>query len=72
MITFQNTDEHFLDNMSIRRVDRLVSKVINRELYNAQMIGSMSGMVKFKEDPVSWVTTKFAQSDFDKYLKELK
>lgn len=72
MIEFNTTDEHYFDNKTIRRVDRLISKITDRELYVAQMTGSMSGMVKFKESPVSWVSTKLPQSDFDKYLKELK
>lgn len=72
MIEFKNPDESFLDNMTIRRVDKLYEKIINRELYNAQMSGMMSGMVTFKEQPTSWTFTKPHQTDFEKYLKPLK
>lgn len=72
MVSMNIPDEHFLDEMSIRRVNRLTEKVLSREVYIAQMIGSMSGMVKFKEDPVSWAVTKRRHTDFEKYLKELR
>lgn len=71
MMGLNQTDEHFIDTMSIRRVNRMREKILNREVYNAQMIGSMSGMVKFKESPTSWAVTRPKQSDFDKYLREL-
>lgn len=72
MLTFCNPDESFLDNMSIRRVNRLNEKTLDRQIYNAQINGAMSGFVKFKEEPVSWAVTKPKQTDFDKYLKELR
>lgn len=71
MMGLHQTDEHFVDDMSIRRVNRVREKILNQEVYNAQMIGSMSGMVKFKESPVSWAVTRPKQTDFDKYLREL-
>lgn len=72
MLEMHNSDEHFLDNMTIRRVNRLHEKALNRQVFDAQIHGQMSGMVTFKEEPVSWAVTKPKQSDFDKYLKELK
>lgn len=71
MLGLHQVDEHFVDDMSIRRVNRVREKILNQEVYNAQMIGSMSGMVKFKESPISWAVTRPKQSDFDKYLREL-
>lgn len=71
MIEFKNPDESFLNNMTIRRVNKLYEKIVNREIYNAQMSGMMSGMVQFKEQPISWTVTKSRQTDFEKYLKPL-
>lgn len=72
MLKFNQPNDDFLNEMTIRRVERLVAKIIDEGIYNAQMYGSMSGMVKFKESPTHWMSTKLHQSDFDKYLKELK
>lgn len=72
MVGLGRTDEEFIDDMSIRRVNRIREKILNKEVYNAQLIGSMSGFVKFKEAPVSWAVTRPKQSDFDKYLMELR
>lgn len=72
MMIMHSTDEHLLDNMSIRRVNRLHEKELNRQVFEAQLNGSMSGFVQFKESPVSWAVTRPKQSDFDKYLQELK
>lgn len=71
MITFGNPDEKFLDDMTIRRVNRLYEKAMDKPIFEAQMNGAMSGMVKFKESPTSWAVTKPKQTDFDKYLREL-
>lgn len=72
MLKMHNPDEHFLDNMAIRRVNRLHEKILNEQVFDAQIHGQFSGMVTFKEEPVSWAVTRPKQSDFDKYLKELK
>ena len=71
MIGLNQPDEHFVDNMTIRRVNRMREKILNQEVYKAQIQGSMSGMVTFKESPISWAVTRPRQSDFDKYLREL-
>lgn len=72
MLEMNQTDEGFLNDMSIRRVERLLEKTMNRELYQAQLAGMMGGMVKFEEQPTSWIVTKPKQTDFERYLKELK
>lgn len=72
MLEMKEPNESFLDDMSIRRVERLLEKTVNRELYQAQLAGMMSGMVKFDTQPTSWITTKPKQTDFERYLKELK
>lgn len=71
MLEFGNSDEGFLDNLTIRRVERLLEKVNGREVYQAQLNGMMSGMIQFKEQPTSWFATKPRQTDFERYLKEL-
>jgi len=72
MLKFGQPDTAFIDNLTIRRVERLISKIVDEGLYNAQITGSMSGFVKFKESPTHWMSTKIPTTDFDKYLKELK
>ncbi|MCM1333457.1 MAG: hypothetical protein NC084_06220 [Bacteroides sp.] len=72
MLEFHQIDEHFLDEMTIRHVNRLFEKMTRRESYNAQITGMMSGMVKFKDDPISWVATQPRRTDLEQYLKELK
>lgn len=71
MITFGNPNESFLDDLTIRRVNRLYEKAMDKPIFEAQITGAMSGMVKFKESPTSWAVTKPKQTDFDKYLREL-
>lgn len=71
MLSFKQPDEHFVDDMSIRRVNRMHEKILNREIYKAQIHGAFSGMVEFKESPISWAVTRPKQNDFDKYLREL-
>lgn len=71
MLEFGITDETFLDELTIRRVERLLEKLSSREVYQAQLSGMMSGMVQFKEQPTSWFVTKPRQTDFERYLKEL-
>lgn len=71
MLVMGLSDEHFCDSWTIRRFNRMVEKLVNREIYITQMSGMMSGMVKFSETPTNWVSTSEHLTDFDKYLKQL-
>lgn len=71
MLEYHTIDDHFFDEVTIRRVQRLLSKISSREIYKAQITGAMSGLITFKEDPVSWISTTPRQTDFEKYFTPL-
>lgn len=61
-----------INNISLRRFNRIVEKTLSRENYNIQMTASMSGFVSFDKEIEHWLTINKKNSIYDKYFKECK
>ena len=71
MLSLHIADESVINNVTIRRFNRIVEKTITRENYNIQMTASMSGFVTFKGKIDHWLHIEKKNRIFDKYFKTL-
>lgn len=65
MLSLHISDESVIDNVTIRRFNRIVEKTITRENYNIQMTASMSGFVTFKGKIDHWLHIEKKNRIFD-------
>lgn len=71
MLDLHIVDESIIEDMTIRRVNRICNKALSRESYVMQSSAAMSGFVTFKNEPPVW----YGKSDnniYDRYFKKAK
>ena len=71
MLSLHIADESVINNVTIRRFNRIVEKTIVRENYNIQATASMSGFVTFKGEIDHWLHIEKKNNIFNKYFKML-
>lgn len=69
MVMMQLTDTHALDNMTIRRYNRMSAMLFNKDNYMMSKQAELTGFVTFKKPIKHWTIIDNKPHELEKYLK---
>lgn len=72
MIEMKIYDEKEMAKLTLRRFNRFLAKILNRDMWKIQTTASLSGMVTFKEDIPFWLANQTKKSKLESYFKKIK